>query len=181
MTKRHFLFGFSIMAVLTLIGFKAFASFGQYPGAFGIMSGIQQIGVGGPSVTPTWPLEVGGTWTANPSGAAMGVSIYPTLMASASSGALTAVSITPTYSVGSFPSNAAVSLSVKNGSIFLGGVVTTTGGAVLATPGTIPTCALANRGMLFVSQGGVGVTDTLEACLKAAANTYSWISVTTGG
>lgn len=56
------------------------------------------------------------------------------------------------------------------------------GGVTLATSsGTRPTCAVGIRGMMWVVQGGAGVTDTLEICMKAAANTYSWITITTGG
>lgn len=44
-----------------------------------------------------------------------------------------------------------------------------------------PTCDATHRGTLYVEQGGGGVTDTFYACLKAAAGTYSWVSIVTGG
>ena len=47
--------------------------------------------------------------------------------------------------------------------------------------GATPTCAAAHRNKLWVVVGGAGVTDTLYICLKAAADTYSWVSITTGG
>jgi len=55
------------------------------------------------------------------------------------------------------------------------------GGVILSTTGARPTAGSAYRGMLFVVQGGGGVTDTLEVCLKAAAGTYSWVTIVTGG
>lgn len=44
-----------------------------------------------------------------------------------------------------------------------------------------PTCDVTKRGTLWIDQGGTGVTDELFTCLKAAADTYSWRSITTGG
>lgn len=55
------------------------------------------------------------------------------------------------------------------------------GGIILSTAGARPTAGSAYRGMLFVTQGAGGVTDTLSVCLKSAANTYSWVSIITGG
>jgi hypothetical protein len=44
-----------------------------------------------------------------------------------------------------------------------------------------PTCDATERGRIWVVEGGAGVTDTISMCLKAAADTYSWITITTGG
>lgn len=57
---------------------------------------------------------------------------------------------------------------------------TSYGGIILATSGARPSAGAAYRGMLYVNEGGAGTTDTLEICLKSAANTYSWVSIVTG-
>ena len=51
---------------------------------------------------------------------------------------------------------------------------------ILGTTGALPTAAAALRGALFVVQGAAGVADTLQVCLKSAADTYSWKVITTG-
>lgn len=51
----------------------------------------------------------------------------------------------------------------------------------LSTTNARPTCAIGIRGTLWAVQGGGGTTDTLYACLKSAAGSYSWVSVVTGG
>lgn len=58
---------------------------------------------------------------------------------------------------------------------------TSFGGIILATSGSRPAAGSAYRGMLFVTQGGAGTTDTISVCLKSAANTYSWVPIVTGG
>lgn len=173
-TRHAALMSLICLMAIGLGSYKVFASFGQNPKAFGIMGGIQQIGVGSQSVNPTWPLEIGGSWTAK-SGVADGVSVYPNLVAAANSDVLTAVAINPTFTPGSFTSVSKVGLAVT------AGTVVASNGYQIATTVSIPTCAAATRGTLWVVQGGTGVTDTLEVCLKAAANTYSWVSVITGG
>lgn len=45
----------------------------------------------------------------------------------------------------------------------------------------LPTAGVQYRRMLVVLEGAAGATDTLYICLKAAADTYSWVSITTGG
>ena len=45
----------------------------------------------------------------------------------------------------------------------------------------LPTASVQYRRMLVVVEGATGATDTLYTCLKAAANTYSWVQITTGG
>jgi len=47
--------------------------------------------------------------------------------------------------------------------------------------GAAPTCDATQRGKLWIVNGGTGVTDTVTLCLKAAADTYSWVAITTGG
>lgn len=49
------------------------------------------------------------------------------------------------------------------------------------TSGERPTCTSSVRGRIWTTQGGAGVTDTLYQCMKSAADTYAWITVTTGG
>jgi hypothetical protein len=44
-----------------------------------------------------------------------------------------------------------------------------------------PTCVVGLRGKLWYTGGGTGVTDTVSMCLKATADTYSWVTITTGG
>ncbi len=51
---------------------------------------------------------------------------------------------------------------------------------ILGTTGALPTAVAERRGALFVVQGAVGVADTLQVCLKSAANTYSWKVIATG-
>lgn len=60
-------------------------------------------------------------------------------------------------------------------------VPASTFGVDFETSGAKATCDATTRGQLFVEEGGAGVTDTVYMCLKAVADTYSWISVTTGG
>jgi len=45
----------------------------------------------------------------------------------------------------------------------------------------LPTASIMYRNQMAVVDGGAGATDTLYMCLKSAANTYSWVSVKTGG
>jgi hypothetical protein len=59
--------------------------------------------------------------------------------------------------------------------------VETPGGVILNTAGARPSAGATFRGMLFVTRGLSGFTDTLQVCLKAVANTYSWVDVITGG
>lgn len=73
-------------------------------------------------------------------------------------------------------SNAALALQVKSDLTTI-----SYGGVILSTAGARPTAGVAYRGMLFVTQGAGGVTDTISVCLKAAAGTYSWVPIITGG
>lgn len=54
-------------------------------------------------------------------------------------------------------------------------------GAMISTSTTKPAATAANRGQLWIDQGGAGVTDTLYICMKAVADTYSWVQIVTGG
>lgn len=47
--------------------------------------------------------------------------------------------------------------------------------------GTKPTCAVAQRGKVWVTQSASGTTDSVDICLKSTADTYSWRNLTTGG
>jgi hypothetical protein len=42
-----------------------------------------------------------------------------------------------------------------------------------------PSCVSGLRGMLYFKQAANGASDTLEMCMKAAANTYGWVVVKT--
>ena len=42
-----------------------------------------------------------------------------------------------------------------------------------------PAAAVAYRGYLIYIKGAAGVADTIKCCMKAAANTYSWVTVAT--
>ncbi len=43
-----------------------------------------------------------------------------------------------------------------------------------------PTAGSAERGKLWYSKSAGGVADTLQICLKSAADTYSWVTIATG-
>ena len=45
----------------------------------------------------------------------------------------------------------------------------------------LPPASASYRGVIAEVQGVNGVTDSLYVCLKSAANTYSWVSIATGG
>ena len=45
----------------------------------------------------------------------------------------------------------------------------------------LPAAGVQYRGMLLRVEGATGVTDTLYCCMKSVANTYSWVSIVTGG
>lgn len=51
---------------------------------------------------------------------------------------------------------------------------------LLGTTGVLPTAAATLRGALFVVQGAAGTADTLQVCVKSAADTYSWKTIATG-
>ena len=47
--------------------------------------------------------------------------------------------------------------------------------------GVLPVASVTYRGVLWLVQGAAGVTDRVYVCLKAAADTYSWVSLASGG
>lgn len=49
-------------------------------------------------------------------------------------------------------------------------------GFVLATSGTKPTCGVSIRGMQWITQGGAGVADVYQICMKDAADAYGWVT-----
>lgn len=59
--------------------------------------------------------------------------------------------------------------------------MTSYGGVIVSTAGARPTAGVAYRGMLYVLQGAAGVTDKIQVCLKAVADTYSWVDIVNGG
>lgn len=58
------------------------------------------------------------------------------------------------------------------------GPVSVTNGLMLNT-GTRPTCDSSSAGTFWRVAGGAGVADTIEACGKSAADSFSWIAVVT--
>lgn len=55
--------------------------------------------------------------------------------------------------------------------------LTTTGsGIALNTTGSKPTCNSTRRKQIFITEGGSGVADTVEVCLKDAADAYAWVT-----
>lgn len=54
------------------------------------------------------------------------------------------------------------------------------GGIILSTAAAAPSASSIYRGMIRVEQGGDGVADKFQICLKSAADTYSWVDIITG-
>lgn len=46
--------------------------------------------------------------------------------------------------------------------------------------GTRPAASVDHRGKLWYSKNGAAVADTISVCLKSAADTYSWVTISTG-
>ena len=57
------------------------------------------------------------------------------------------------------------------------GAVSASEGVVVATTDTQPAASAAVRGMFWVIQGGAGVADILQVCLKDAADVYNWVTL----
>jgi len=57
------------------------------------------------------------------------------------------------------------------------GSVEVGGGVKVNTTAGKPTCAVAYRGMFWVTQSGAGVKDAVEVCAKDAANAYAWRTI----
>lgn len=50
-------------------------------------------------------------------------------------------------------------------------------GVQLTTSGSQPSCNSGNRGMLWLLQGGSGVPDSFQMCMKKTDNSYAWVVV----
>ena len=51
------------------------------------------------------------------------------------------------------------------------------GGLRLNATAAQPACSPATRGTFWVVQGGAGVKDAVQACLKDAQNLYAWRAI----
>ncbi len=139
-----------------------------------------------PNTAVTLPLQIsdGGTNATSAAGAR-------TSLALAKSGAnsditsitalSTPLSVAQGGTAGATAAAARAALAVLGtaGGTMTGAIVTNSG--VRMTTGAKGTCDVTARGMLWVVTAAGGVTDELWVCLKAAADTYSWISVKQGG
>lgn len=56
----------------------------------------------------------------------------------------------------------------------------TTGGVLINTTQAIPSCTVAQRGNLWMVQGGAGVADLFKVCMKTSSDTYQWVQVAIG-
>jgi len=62
-----------------------------------------------------------------------------------------------------------------------GSVVPTTRLQLIPDSGTSkPSASSSVRGHVYVTEGGAGVADVAEVCLKSATDTYSWVNLATG-
>jgi hypothetical protein len=52
-------------------------------------------------------------------------------------------------------------------------------GIVMQTPGVKPACDLSKRLTWFTTQGGAGVADKMEQCMKKSDDSYVWVTVVT--
>lgn len=55
------------------------------------------------------------------------------------------------------------------------GSVQSAGGLQMKTSGSQPSCSSVTRGMFWNVEGGAGVADQVQVCLKDAADSYSWM------
>lgn len=51
------------------------------------------------------------------------------------------------------------------------------GGIYFTTNGAKPACAVGMRNAIYIVQGGAGVKDTFEVCLKDAGDAYAWRTI----
>jgi hypothetical protein len=59
--------------------------------------------------------------------------------------------------------------------------VATTRFQMIPTSGTSkPVASVSVRGQVYTTEGGTGVADVSEICLKSSADTYSWVNLATG-
>jgi len=61
-----------------------------------------------------------------------------------------------------------------NGKVIFNGAVTANEGLQLDTKGPKPVCDINKRGTLWVTQGGTGIEDITEICIKGADDVYLW-------
>ena len=80
-----------------------------------------------------------------------------------------------------------------DGSMQLDGVITSDGTGTSTFAGRVavadgvdinttvaqPTCAVGVRGLLWTVEGGAGVADRVEQCMKGTADTYAWKTIAT--
>lgn len=52
-------------------------------------------------------------------------------------------------------------------------------GALIATTVVQPTCVVGIRGKIWVVQGGAGVPDHIDVCLKKTDDSYAWLTLGT--
>lgn len=52
-------------------------------------------------------------------------------------------------------------------------------GIKVQTSGSQPAASASNRGQVWVVQGGTGVADVFQICMKGTANTYTWVTIAT--
>lgn len=79
-----------------------------------------------------------------------------------------------------FDAGSNVSISGLNQSITPStGTLRVVGTIQLADPGSKPTCDSGTSGRHWYDQGGAGVADTYEICMKDAADAYAWVALAT--
>ena len=59
-------------------------------------------------------------------------------------------------------------------------VATTTFQMIPLSGTSKPTANAASRGHVYTTEGGTGVADVVEVCLKSSTETYSWVNLATG-
>lgn len=67
----------------------------------------------------------------------------------------------------------------ENGDADFSDDVTIGGSLDLGDPGTKPTCDSSVRGQFHYDEGGAGVADTVEICMKDSGDAYAWETVAT--
>lgn len=101
-----------------------------------------------------------------------------------------ALSQTEIYQGGSYPlyltTNGVKRITILgNGFVGIGAIdpkqaLEVNGGLRLHTATLLPSADINSEGTIWVVEGASGVADTLQVCLKSAADTYSWITLATG-
>jgi hypothetical protein len=70
-----------------------------------------------------------------------------------------------------------IELLVGTGSATRGQVLLSGAGVQILTEGLKPVASSLYRGSIWITQGGLGVADTVEICRKDAANAYAWVTL----